>query len=177
MVVAPEHPMVDEITAEIWPDGTKPVWTLGIDTPHDAVAAYRLAASRKSDIDRQMDDRSKTGVFTGAYAINPLTGEPIPIFVADYVLMGYGTGAIMAVPGQDERDWQFAEAFDLPIVRTVQPPSDFDGDAYTGSGPAVNSGFLDGLGIDEAKMKIIQWLEMNGAGTGTVTYKLREWLF
>ena len=90
-------------------------------------------------------------MFTGAYALNPLNGYPIPIFVADYVLMGYGTGAIMAVPGQDERDWEFAEKFDLPIVRTVQPPIDFDGDAYLGEGPAINSGFLDGLGIDDAK--------------------------
>jgi leucyl-tRNA synthetase len=177
MVVAPEHPMVDEITTETWPDGTKPLWTLGIDTPRDAVAAYRLAASRKSDIERQAEDRAKTGVFTGGYAINPLTGDPVPIFIADYVLMGYGTGAIMAVPGQDERDWEFAEAFDLPIVRTVQPPPEFGGDAYTGPGPAINSGFLDGLDIDAAKKRIIQWLETNGAGMGTVTYKLRDWLF
>jgi leucyl-tRNA synthetase len=177
MVMAPEHPMVDEIAADDWPDGTKPVWMLGIDTPKDAVMAYRLAASRKSEIERQAEDREKTGVFTGAYAINPLNGERVPIFIADYVLMGYGTGAIMAVPGQDERDWEFAETFDLPIVRTVQPPPDFDGDAYTGAGPAINSGFLDGLEIDAAKKRIIQWLETNGAGLGTVTYKLRDWLF
>jgi leucyl-tRNA synthetase len=177
MVVAPEHPLVDEITTETWPDGTKPLWTLGIDTPRDAVAAYRLAASRKSDIERQAEDREKTGVFTGGYAINPLTGDPVPIFIADYVLMGYGTGAIMAVPGQDERDWEFAEAFDLPIVRTVQPPPEFDGDAYTGPGPAINSGFLDSLDIEAAKKRIIQWLETNGAGMGTITYKLRDWLF
>ena len=177
MVMAPEHPVVDEIATDTWPDGTKPVWTLGIDTPKDAVMAYRLAASRKSEIERQAEDREKTGVFTGAYAINPLNGERVPIFIADYVLMGYGTGAIMAVPGQDERDWEFAESFDLPIVRTVQPPPDFDGDAYTGAGPAINSGFLDGLEIDAAKKRIIQWLETNGAGLGTVTYKLRDWLF
>lgn len=177
MVVAPEHPLVDEITISAWPDGTKPSWTLGIDTPLDAVAAYRLASSRKSEIERQVEGREKTGVFTGAYALNPLTGEKLPIFIADYVLMGYGTGAIMAVPGQDERDWEFAEGHDLPIIRTVQPPSDFEGDAYLGEGPAINSGFLDGLGVEDAKVRIIGWLEANGAGTGTVTYKLRDWLF
>jgi leucyl-tRNA synthetase len=177
MVMAPEHPLVNEITASLWPDGTKPSWTLGIDTPHDAVAAYRLVSSGKSELERQVADREKTGVFTGAFALNPLTGENIPIFIADYVLMGYGTGAIMAVPGQDERDWEFAETFDLPIVRTVQPPPDFDGDAFLGEGPAINSGFLDGLEIESAKKRIIQWLEANGAGEGTVTYKLRDWLF
>ncbi|NHZ70584.1 MAG: leucine--tRNA ligase [Proteobacteria bacterium] len=177
MVVAPEHPIVDQITTALWPEGTNPKWTLGIGDPKTAVEAYRLAASRKSDLDRQVEDREKTGVFTGAYAVNPLTGDPVPIFVADYVLMGYGTGAIMAVPGQDERDWEFAELFDLPIVRTVQPPREFEGDAYTGQGPAINSGFLDGLEIAEAKARIIQWLEVNGHGEGTITYKLRDWLF
>ncbi len=177
MVMAPEHPLVDEIATAVWPDGTKPSWTLGIDDPITAIDAYRMAASRKSELERKMDDREKTGVFTGSFAINPLTGEDVPIFVADYVLMGYGTGAIMAVPGQDERDWEFAEAFDLPIVRTVQPPLDFEGDAYLGQGPAINSGFLDGLEIQDAKRRIIHWLENNGAGEGTVTYKLRDWLF
>jgi leucyl-tRNA synthetase len=177
MVVAPEHPILEEIVPDEWPDGTKPEWTLGIGDPKSAVSAYSLAASRKSELDRQIEEREKTGVFTGAYATNPLTGEPIPIFVADYVLMGYGTGAIMAVPGQDERDWEFAEAFDLPIIRTVQPPLDFDGEAYTGPGPAINSGFLDGLDIAEAKERIIRWLEINGHGEGTITYKLRDWLF
>jgi len=177
MVMAPEHPLVDEIVADAWPDGTRPAWTLGIDDPRSAVNAYRLASSRKSDLERQVDEREKTGVFTGAFALNPLNGESIPIFIADYVLMGYGTGAIMAVPGQDERDWEFAEKFDLPIVRTVQPPKEFEGDAYTGHGPAINSGFLDGLEIEDAKRRIIYWLENNGAGEGTVTYKLRDWLF
>ena len=116
-------------------------------------------------------------MFTGSYATNPVTGKQIPVFVADYVLMGYGTGAIMAVPGQDERDWEFAEAYDLPIVRTVQPPEGFDGKAFTGDGPAINSGFLDGLDVDDAKAKIIEWLEENGAGRGAVTYRLRDWLF
>ncbi|MDJ0792037.1 MAG: leucine--tRNA ligase [Acidimicrobiia bacterium] len=177
MVLAPEHPMVDALTVAAWPDGTNPSWTLGIDTPRDAVAAYRLATSRKSERDRQADDRDKTGVFTGAFAINPLNGLRIPVFIADYVLMGYGTGAIMAVPGQDERDWEFAEKYDLPIVRTVQPAPDFDGNAYLGEGPAINSGFLDGLDVEAAKKRIIQWLEVNGHGEGTITYKLRDWLF
>ena len=177
MVLAPEHPMVDAITASVWPTGTKPEWTLGIDTPMDAVAAYRRATSRKSERDRQVDEREKTGVFTGTFAINPLNGDQVPIFIADYVLMGYGTGAIMAVPGQDERDWEFAEKFDLPIIRTVMPPHEFDGDAYLGAGPAINSGFLDGLEIEDAKKRIIQWLEINGHGEGTITYKLRDWLF
>ncbi len=177
MVMAPEHPLVDQITTSTWPDGTKPSWTLGIDTPLNAVAAYRLASSRKTDLERQVAEREKTGVFTGAYALNPLTGDTIPIFIADYVLMGYGTGAIMAVPGQDDRDWEFAETHDLGIVRTVQPPSSFDGDAYLGEGPAINSGFLDGLGVDDAKERTIEWLEANGAGTRTVTYRLRDWLF
>src|SRR5690606_22093396 len=123
----------------------------------------------------------KTGVFTGSFATNPATGERIPVFVADYVLMGYGTGAIMAVPGQDERDWEYAEKFDLPIVRTVQPPADWNGKAYVGEGPAINSSndeiSLDGLGVDDAKKAIIDWLEARGLGEGTVTYRLRDWLF
>lgn len=177
MVLAPEHSSVDGMVPDTWPDGTKDSWTLGIDNPRDAIAAYRLVASRKSDLERQTDDRVKTGVFTGAYAVNPLTGGNIPVFISDYVVMGYGTGAIMAVPGQDQRDWEFAELFDLPIVRTVQPPKDFDGDAFTGQGPAINSGFLDGLGVEEAKQRIIPWLESNGSGKGTVNYKLHDWLF
>ena len=116
-------------------------------------------------------------MFVGSYATNPANGAAIPVFIADYVLMGYGTGAIMAVPGQDERDWEFAEVFGLPIVRTVQPPEDWDGKAYVGEGPAVNSGFLDGLGVNDAKRRIIEWLEQKNAGEGTVTYRLRDWLF
>ncbi len=121
--------------------------------------------------------REKTGIFIGAYAINPVNDERIPIFIADYVLAGYGTGAIMAVPGQDQRDWDFAEEFDLPIVRTVQPPADFDGQAYLGDGPAINSGFLDGLNVEDAKRKITEWLEETNNGAGAITYKLRDWLF
>jgi leucyl-tRNA synthetase len=177
MVLAPEHPLVDEVVADAWPDGTAPAWTGGAATPGAAVADYRAEAARKSDLERQTEVKTKTGVFTGAYCVNPANGERIPIFIADYVLMGYGTGAIMAVPGQDERDWEFAEQFGLPIVRTVQPPADFEGDAYIGEGPAINSGFLDGLGVADAKRRITEWLEAEGYGAGAVSYKLRDWLF
>ncbi|WP_158879641.1 leucine--tRNA ligase [Amycolatopsis anabasis] len=176
LVLAPEHPLVDELTAKEWADGVDERWTGGAATPAEAVAEYRRAASRKSELDRQ-ENKDKTGVFTGSHAVNPVTGEEIPIFVADYVLMGYGTGAIMAVPGQDQRDWDFAEKFGLRIIRTVQPSEGFDGKAFTGDGPAVNSGFLDGMGVTEAKKTIIEWLEEHGHGNGTVQYKLRDWLF
>ncbi|MDG2016550.1 MAG: leucine--tRNA ligase [Rhodothermales bacterium] len=162
MVLAPEHELVDVITKN---------------DQKAAVKAYRKEASGKTDIDRMSESKTKTGVFTGCYAINPAGGSRIPIWIADYVLMGYGTGAIMAVPAQDERDWEFAKVFDLPIVRTVQPPDGFDGKAYTGDGPAINSEFLDGLRIDEAKARMIDWLEAENHGEGTVTYKLRDWLF
>jgi leucyl-tRNA synthetase len=141
------------------------------------VEAYRNFASTKTDLESQAEGREKTGIFIGAYAINPVNDERIPIFIADYVLAGYGTGAIMAVPGQDQRDWDFAAEFDLPIVRTVQPPPDFDGEAYLGDGPAINSGLLDGLNVDDAKRRITEWLEETGNGAGAVTYKLRDWLF
>ncbi|MEO1060543.1 MAG: leucine--tRNA ligase [Actinomycetota bacterium] len=177
MVLAPEHPLVDELTADVWPEGTDDRWTSGHPTPTAAVEAYRAAAAQKTDLDRQADAKVKTGVFTGSYATVPTTGKQIPVFIADYVLMGYGTGAIMAVPGQDQRDWDFAEAFGLEIIRTVQPTADFDGEAFLGDGPAINSGFLDGLGVDDAKRAIIDWLAAEGHGEGTVTYKLRDWLF
>ena len=176
LVLAPEHPLVDRITSAAWPSTVDTRWTGGQDTPSAAIAAYRGAAARKSELDRQ-ENRDKTGVFTGTYATNPVNGARIPIFVADYVLMGYGTGAIMAVPGQDQRDWDFAAAFGLPIIRTVRPGADFDGEAYTGDGPAINSGFLNGMAIGEAKKAIVDWLEERGHGTGTVQYKLRDWLF
>jgi leucyl-tRNA synthetase len=180
MVLAPEHPLVDAIAPAQWPGGVDPRWTGGAATPSEAVAAYRTAASRKSELDRQ-EYRDKTGVFTGAYATNPVNGEQIPVFVADYVLMGYGTGAIMAVPGQDQRDWDFATAFGLPIVRTVAPPQSWDGDAYTGDGPAINSAndeiSLDGMEIADAKKAITDWLAGKGAGEVVVQYKLRDWLF
>ncbi|WP_037308586.1 leucine--tRNA ligase [Amycolatopsis orientalis] len=176
LVVAPEHSLVDELTAATWPEGVDARWTGEAATPAEAIAAYRIAASRKSELDRQ-ENKEKTGVFTGSYAVNPADGKEIPIFVADYVLMGYGTGAIMAVPGQDTRDWEFAEKFGLEIIRTVQPTEGFDGKAFTGDGPAINSGFLDGMGVDEAKKTMIGWLEEHGHGRGTVQYKLRDWLF
>jgi leucyl-tRNA synthetase len=171
MVLAPEHPLVDELTT---------------DEHRGAVAEYRRATQAKSDVARQVVEREKTGVFIGAHAINPATGRRIPIYVADYVLMGYGTGAIMAVPGQDERDWEFAEQFALLIVRTVEPPEGWDGKAYVGEGPAINSATdpgaehpltLDGLGVADAKARIVEWLEATGYGEGTVQYKLRDWLF
>jgi leucyl-tRNA synthetase len=183
LVLAPEHSAVDQMIPPAWPDGTKPAWTGGHATPREAVDAYRKFAAAKTDVERQATaissaaDREKTGVFVGAYATNPANGLRIPIFIADYVLAGYGTGAIMAVPGQDERDWEFAEVFDLPIIRTVEPAAGFPGKAYLGDGPAINSGFLDGLGVAAAKEAIISWLEQNGHGEGAVTYRLRDWLF
>ena len=162
MVLAPEHSLVDVITT---------------DENRDAVQQYRDAAARKSDLERTELQKQKTGVFTGGHAINPVTNQKIPVWVADYVLATYGTGAIMAVPGQDERDWEFAEVYNLPIIRTVQPPDDFDGKAYTGDGPAINSEFLDGLHVAEAKEKMIEWLEARDKGERKVNYKLRDWLF
>jgi leucyl-tRNA synthetase len=176
LVLAPEHPLVTAIAATQWPAGVDDRWTGGAASPAEAIAAYRRAAAQRSELERQ-ESRDKTGVFTGAYATNPATGAPIPVFIADYVLMGYGTGAIMAVPGQDQRDWDFAEAFGLPIVRTVALPEGFDGQAYIGEGPAINSSFLDGLDVEQAKKAITAWLEEHGAGEGTVQYKLRDWLF
>lgn len=162
MVLAPEHPLVDRVTT---------------DSMRGEVAAYRKQAASRTEMDRMTESREKTGVFTGGHAVNPATGKEIPVWIADYVLMGYGTGAIMAVPGQDDRDWEFAEVFGLPIVRTVRTPDDYDGKAYLGDGPAINSGFLDGLHVADARRKMIAWLEAEGIGQGTVTYKLRDWLF
>jgi leucyl-tRNA synthetase len=179
VVLAPEHPMVAPLTAEQWPNGTNARWTDGRATPAEAVAAYQESAAARSELDRQ-EEKHKTGVFTGSYGVNPVTKTQIPVFVADYVLMGYGTGAIMAVPGQDERDWDFAEAYDLPIVRTVRPSARFEADggrAYPGEGVAINSGFLDGLDIVTAKATIINWLEEHDRGQAAVTYRLRDWLF
>ena len=161
VVLAPEHPLVNTLTT---PDNAR------------RMKEYQRSASMKSDRERGID-REKTGLFTGSYAVNPATGKEIPIWVADYVLMGYGTGAIMAVPGQDERDWEFAEKFGLPIIRTVSPPPEFQGKAFLGDGPAINSGMLDGLHVAEAKQKIIAWLEKEKRGTRKIQYKLRDWLF
>ncbi len=161
MVLSPEHPWVEKLTGE---------------GHQETVQAYLKEAAGKSDRDRLIA-REKTGVFSGTNAINPATGKPIPIWIADYVMMGYGTGAIMAVPGQDERDWEFAEKFDLPIIRTVQTPDDFDGKAFTGDGVAINSDFLDGMGVAEAKARMTEWLVEKGLGEAVVNFKLRDWLF
>jgi leucyl-tRNA synthetase len=181
MVLAPEHPLVETLTAAEWPQGTQLEWTAGATTPAAAVATYTQRAARTSELERQAESREKTGVFLGSYAVNPATGDEIPIFIADYVLMGYGTGAIMAVPGEDDRDWEFAEIFGLPIVRTVQPPDDWDGKAYAGDGPAINSANddvnLNGLAIDDAKQRTAEWLEAKGFGKRAITFKLRDWLF
>ncbi|MBA2693252.1 MAG: leucine--tRNA ligase [Rubrobacter sp.] len=160
-VMSSEHPAVAEITT---------------DEQRPEVEAYVERASRMSEIDRTDVTREKSGAFTGAYATNPANGASIPVYIADYVLMGYGTGAIMAVPGQDERDWEFAEKYDLPIIRTVKPPEDFDGKAYVGEGLAMNSGFLDGLEVEEAKERMTRHLEAEGKGRATVTYRIRDWL-
>src|SRR4051794_14608297 len=163
MVLAPEHESVDLLASGAWPEGTPPSWSGGAAMPRDAVQQYRAQAERKTDLERQTEGKDKTGVWTGGYATNPVNGQQIPVFVADYVLMGYGTGAIMAVPGQDERDWEFATRFGLPIVRTVAPPEGWEGEAYTGEGPAINSAndeiSLDGKGVVEAKAEMIDWLE------------------
>jgi leucyl-tRNA synthetase len=146
----------------------------------EAFEAYVEEVRKESDIDRMSTERPKTGVFLGRHATNPVTGEQIPVYAADYVLADYGTGAIMAVPGQDQRDWDFAEKFDLPIRRTVQPSDGFDGKAFTGDGPAINSAndsiSLDGLDVDAAKSAIIDWLEERGAGRRSVNFRLRDWL-
>ncbi|SCX49706.1 leucyl-tRNA synthetase [Klenkia marina] len=181
LVLAPEHPLVESLTAAAWPADVDPRWTGGAATPAEAIAAYQLQASRRSELDRQAEGREKTGVFTGSYATNPLTGRELPVFVADYVLTGYGTGAIMAVPGEDTRDFEFAEAFGLPVVRTVQPPEGFGGGAYTGTGPMINSSNehvqLDGLDKAAAIAAVTDWLVEHGHGESTTTYKLRDWLF
>ena len=161
-VFAPEHPLVEKLTAE---------------EHRSAVEAYIEDARNKTDLQRTDLAKEKTGVFTGAYALNPANEKAIPIWVADYVLMAYGTGAIMAVPAQDDRDWEFAEAYNLPIIRTVQPPDDFEGGPYLGDGPAINSGFLNGLDVQAAKSKMIERLEADGKAKRQVQYRLRDWLF
>ncbi len=225
MVLAPEHPLVDELTADAWPERTPELWRGGAETPREAVAAYRVEAATMSDAAR---GDSKTGVFLGAYARVPLTGadesspgaaraagprvggehpggcgddgcgdacgtrngdnggvgDPagggtwVPVFVADYVLMGYGTGAVMGVPGEDQRDREFAEVFGLPVVRTVQPPPEHpDGLAYTGDGPSINSRFLDGLDVAASKALVLERLRESGCGREVVNYRMRDWLF
>jgi leucyl-tRNA synthetase len=141
---------------------------------------YVAEVGRSSEVERLATDRPKTGVFLGVHALNPATGHRIPVYAADYVLAEYGTGAIMGVPGEDQRDWDFAKAFDLPIVRTVRPTDDFDGEAFVGEGPMINSSndeiSLNGLPIDEAKRTIVAWLEQHGSGHGTINFRLRDWL-
>jgi leucyl-tRNA synthetase len=163
VVLAVEHPLVATLT-----------------TPDRAaeVDAFVERVRKESDIERQSTEGpvEKRGVFTGGYAVNPFNKQPVPVYLADYVLMTYGTGAIMAVPGQDQRDWDFATAYDLPIVRTVQPPPDWEGEAYTGDGPVINSEWLDGLNKADAVAKAIDWLEQQGIGTRKVNYRLRDWL-
>ncbi len=161
MVLAPEHHLVDVITKDEF---------------KNTVEEYRNSIKSMSEIDRTSTVKEKTGVNTGAFAINPVNDKKIPIWIADYVLTTYGTGAIMAVPGQDERDWQFAEKFNLPIIRTVQPPENFDGKAFTEDGPAINSEFLDGLYVQEAKEKIVKWLDEKSIGKSKINYRLRDWL-
>ena len=150
------------------------------DEQRPALEDYLVEVRKETEIDRLSTDRPKTGVFLGVHATNPLTGTQIPVYAADYVLADYGTGAIMAVPGQDQRDWEFAQVFDLPIIRTVQPPEDWEGEAFTGDGPAINSANdeidLSGMGVDEAKSTTIAFLEGQGLGRGTVNFRLRDWL-
>lgn len=161
LVLAPEHPLVDQITTP---------------AQRNAVETYRREVASKSDLERTDLAKSKTGVPTGAHALNPLDGQPMPIWIADYVMMGYGTGAIMAVPAHDERDYEFARAFGLPVVEVVRPDEPVEG-CFAGEGTAVHSPLIDGLRTPEAKRKITDWLAAHGAGEATVTYKLRDWLF
>ncbi len=161
MVLAPEHPLVSEIVTE---------------AQADAVRSYRESAGRKSERARIADTESKTGAFTGAYAINPVNGAELPIWIADYVLISYGTGAIMAVPAHDERDYAFATRFELPIIEVVAA-GDITAAPFSGEGTSVNSDFLDGLPSAQAKSRILDWLEAEGKGERAVSYKLRDWLF
>ncbi len=163
MVLAPEHPLVSEITTA---------------EKKNEVADYIKTCATKSDMDRGEMNKDKTGLFTGAFATNPVNGEQIPVWIADYVMMGYGTGAIMAVPGHDERDFEFAKKFDLPVLQVVQPNDQkTDWQGYTGNGKATNSGFLDGIKTKDAKRAIISWLIDNNKGKPQTNFKLRDWLF
>ena len=197
MVVAPEHPILgptrpgasaDAVTLSVpdsWPAGTREAWTGGFATPAEAVGDYRARTAAKSEEERTAEAGEKTGVFTGLFGVNPVTGTQVPIFVADYVLVGYGTGAIMAVPAHDERDFAFARRFDLDVVTTITPPTDFDSEAaaWTGDGVLVNSARpevgLDLNGLDKAAAiaAMTAWLEERKVGHATTTYRLRDWLF
>jgi leucyl-tRNA synthetase len=160
-VLAPEHPLVDELLAS--------------EAERAAVAQFRAEVGRQSEIERTAVDRPKRGLRLTARVINPFTESAVPLFIADYVLMGYGTGAIMAVPGEDERDWEFATLHGLPVVETVRRPPGWTGTAYAGDGVKINSGFLDGLTVPEAKRRAIDWLVARGFGTSKVNYRLRDW--
>jgi leucyl-tRNA synthetase len=162
-VLAPEHPLVGEIT---------------VPERRGEVEAFVERVRHQAEIDRLSTEGAleKRGVFTGSYAVNPFNQRPVPIFLADYVLMSYGTGAIMAVPGQDQRDWEFAKAYELPIIRTVEPPEGWEGEAYVGDGPAINSEWLNGLYKADAVARAIAWLEEKGLGERKVNYRLRDWL-
>lgn len=162
MVLAPEHPLVDQITT---------------DEKREEVEAYKVTCAGKSDLERTELAKEKTGVFIGGYAINPVNEEKIPVWIADYVMMSYGTGAIMAVPAHDDRDFKFAKKFDIPVIDVVEAPADSEEKCFTGNGTAINSGFLNGLPTPEAKEKITAWLEEKGLGKRTINFKLRDWLF
>ncbi len=162
VVLSPEHKLVDNLTTS---------------ETREAVKNYILESARKSEIERMNESREKTGVFTGSYAINPVNGEKIPIWIADYVLSGYGTGAIMSVPAHDERDFIFAEKFNLPIIKVIEKPEDdSETDLYQGEGVLVNSGKFDGMESSEAREQIVAWLEQEKTGKSKVTYKMRDWL-
>lgn len=185
MVLAPEHKMIEQIAPSSWPATTHASWKgqnqSASQTPKTAIAAYRAYAAGKSDLERTELAKEKTGVFTGAFAVNPVSRTLIPIWIADYVLASYGTGAIMAVPGHDTRDLEFAQKFDLPIVQVVQPPGPEDWRGFVDEGTALNSAnseiSLNGLPTPKAKKKITEWLESKGLGKRTINYKLRDWLF
>jgi leucyl-tRNA synthetase len=162
LVLSPEHSLVESITTT---------------DNMDAIKLYQVSTSKKSELERTSISKNKTGVFTGSYAVNPVNKKLIPIWIADYVLAHYGTGAIMAVPGEDQRDWEFAKKYNLPVIRTIAPPNNFIGEAYTGEGKSINSEFLNDLPIAVAKKKIIDWLEKYDAGKEKINYKLRDWLF
>ena len=181
--LSPEHDLLSDPSRlpEAWPEGTKDAWTGGAASPRAAVAAYQARAAGLGEDERTAEDREKTGVFTGWFATNPMDGREIPVFTADYVLTGYGTGAIMAVPGEDERDFEFAATFELPVIRTVRPPEDFTGGAWTGEGEKINSASaeldLNGLGEAEAKYRATAFATERGFGRARTTYRLRDWLF
>ncbi|MBI3227827.1 MAG: leucine--tRNA ligase [Mycolicibacterium cosmeticum] len=175
LVLAPEHDLVDALVSAAWPDGTDARCTYDAATPAEAVAAYRASIAAKSDLERQ-ENKTKTGVFLGAYATNPVNGQQVPVFIADYVLAGYGTGAIMAVPSGDQRDWEFATAFGLPIIEVITG-GDVSVAAYSGDGELVNSDYLNGLSVAAAKETVVARLEADGRGRSRVEFKLRDWLF